>query len=196
LVEKKEVEVQGLETQTAGTGLPWVVGRASPGAPGTTRKFTNSGSWTVSCRQRTVHSLSNGVLSGLEVVSLLLSTSCQLVLLIRREASAVASCFLLSQVLWRVSGLLKGSAGWIAALLGQDGEDFGDTLTENSDLLKVNLCLGGHLLDAEGGKLFLKNSQIVDMALTRSLVSLSTSSDSESLLSSWTFTFCIALSYK
>jgi hypothetical protein len=65
----------------------------------------------VSCRQRTVHSLSNGVLSGLEVVSLLLSTSCQLVLLIRREASAVASCFLLSQVLWRVSGLLKGSAG-------------------------------------------------------------------------------------
>lgn len=143
-----------------------------------------------------MHSLSNGVLSGLVVVGLLLSTGGHLLLLVRREASAVASCFLLSQVLWRVSALLESSAGSIAALLSQDGEDFGDTLAENSDFLQVNLCLGGHLLDAEGSELFLRNSQIVDMVLTRSLVSLSTSSDSESLLSSWTFTFCIALSYK
>ena len=102
-----------------------------------------------------MYSLSNGVLSLSEVVSSLLSTSGQLLLLERREASAVRPGLLRSEILGSELGTLVRNAGGITAFLRQNGEDFGDTLPEDSDLLEVHLSLGRHLLDAELGELFL-----------------------------------------
>ena len=95
-----------------------------------------------------VHSLGNGVLSLFKVVSSLLLAGGQLLLLERSQAAAVASCFLLSQVPWGVLSLESG-AGSITALLTEDGQDLGDALAKNSDLLEVDLGLRRDLLDAE-----------------------------------------------
>jgi len=95
-----------------------------------------------------VHSLGNGVLSLFKVVSSLLLAGSQLLLLERSQAAAVASCFLLSQVPRSVLSLQRGF-GSITALLTEDGQDLGDALAENSDLLEVDLSLGRDLLDAE-----------------------------------------------
>jgi hypothetical protein len=115
----------------------------------------------------------------------------QLLLLERRKASAEGPGSLGLQVARRILVTLVGSAGGGAALLSQNGEDLGDALAEQSDVLEVDLCLGRHLLHTQLGKFFLFTVSIARGALTRSLLSLSTSSASESFLSSWTFTFCI-----
>ena len=88
-----------------------------------------------------MHSCSNGVLSGSKVVSSLLGTMCQPLFLERSEASAVASCSLLSQVLWCVLVLLVSFMSCSSSLLSQDGKDFSDTLSEDSNLGEVNLRL-------------------------------------------------------
>ena len=44
---------------------------------------------------------------------------------------------------------LQRGFGSITALLTEDGQDLGDALAENSDLLEVDLSLGRDLLDAE-----------------------------------------------
>lgn len=102
-----------------------------------------------------MHSLSNGVLSLSKVVGSLLRAGGELLLLERSQAAAVASCFLLSQVPWRVLSL-EGTASSRAALLGEDGQNLGDTLAEHSDLLEIDLGLGRNLLDAELSQLFLR----------------------------------------
>ena len=89
-----------------------------------------------------MHSCSNSVLSGSKVVSFLLCTKSKLLLLERSKTSAVASCSLESQVLWCVLVLLVGQTSSISSLFGQDGKNFSNTLSEDSDLGEVNLRLG------------------------------------------------------
>jgi hypothetical protein len=105
-----------------------------------------------------VHSLSNGVLSLSKVVGSLLRAGGELLLLERSQAAAVASCFLLSQVPWRVLSL-EASAGSSTTLLGEDGQNLGDALAEHSDLLEVDLGLGRDLLDTELRQLFLQKNK-------------------------------------
>lgn len=106
-----------------------------------------------------MHSLSNGVLSLSKVVGSLLRAGGELLLLERSQAAAVASCFLLSQVPWRVLSL-EASAGSSTTLLGEDGQNLGDALAEHSDLLEVDLGLGRDLLDAELRQLFLRRMSV------------------------------------
>ena len=60
-----------------------------------------------------------------------------------------------AEISWSVLGTFVSLARGVTAFLSQNGEDFGDTLSEDSDLLEVHLSLGRHLLHTELGELFL-----------------------------------------
>lgn len=77
------------------------------------------------------------------------------------QSATVRAIFLLTQVYRRVSLLFELVAGGCDALLGEDGQDFGNVLSDRSNLGQFDLLLAD-FGDAELSKLFAMGSELLD----------------------------------